>query len=139
MPDAGKLVHDLLLLVLELQVIGEFLPGTAPAVLVMFAERLQAVGRGLLYLHQRPLEILLPPLVYPHGHDIPRHGIGHEHDLPVNMRNRLSLSADGLHRHAADYLFFFLSAHKLKMECKYTQKPRHSKLIYSAEVPQYMC
>ena len=124
MSDAGELVHDLLLFVLVLQGIGEFLPGAAAAVLVMLAERLQAVGRWLLYLHQRPLEILLPPLVNPHGDDIPRHGIGHEHDLSVNMRNRLSLSADGLHGHTADYLFFFLSAHKLKMECKYTQKPR---------------
>ena len=48
MPDAGELVHDLLLLVLELQVIGEFLPGAAPAVLVMFAEWLHPVRRGLL-------------------------------------------------------------------------------------------
>ena len=120
MPDAGELVHDLLLLVLELQVIGEFLPGAAPAVLVMFAEWLHPVRRGPLDFDQRTLEVLLPALVDPHGHDIPRHGIGHEYHFPVNTGHRLSLGTDGLHRHAADYFLFFLSTHGRKN----TQKPR---------------
>ena len=114
MPDAGEMVHDLLLLVLELHG-REFLPGTAPAVLIMLAEGLQTARRGSLYPHQSALHVFLPALVDAHVNNISRHGIGHKDDLPVNAGHRLSLSPDGLHRHAAYYFLFFLSAHRIQI------------------------
>ena len=112
MSDTGKLVHDLLLLVFELQAVGEFLPGAAAAVAVMFAERLHAVGRRCLDAHEGAFHIFLPALVDAHVDDVPRHCVGYEYYFPVNAGNGLAFGSDRFYSHAADYfLFFFLSAH----------------------------
>ena len=112
MPDAGELVHDLLLLESGLHRIGQGLPGAASTFTEVPAERNQTVrGRGY-EVDDIPLRIAAAHFVDLHIHDIAGDTPFHKKDLAVHMCQAVAFRSGRFDCNLFQ-IRFFLSAHTL--------------------------
>ena len=117
MPDAGKLVYDLLLLEGNLHRVGQCLPRASAAVAEMGAERGESVWGGGLHPGDITLRIAAAHLVDLHIHDIAWNPLLYEDDLAVNMRETVSFCSGRLDRDIFQKGFVF-SAHNVSFGTK---------------------
>ena len=109
MPDAGQLVHHLLLLELQLLLIGEGLPFAPAASPVMVAERRYAQWGRLHHIYRHTLHIAAFLPVHTDIHHITGDSELDEKDLAIHPGQRISLSRYRLNLNIVQHQFIFFT------------------------------
>ena len=109
--DAFQLVHDLLLLGIELHLIGENLPFAAAAFAVVLANRLQPVGRRSHQSLYISLHKALARLAHLHVHHVARHRKRHEQHLAVDVGKTVALRRYGFDKDVFKQWFLSAASH----------------------------
>ena len=107
MTNAGQLVHNLLLFVLQLQIIRKCLPFAAATYTIMLAERLNTQRGRFNHINHNTLHIAAAFTGKPHVNNITRNALRHKQNFTVNTRKGISLRSHRLNLYIVENNFIF--------------------------------